>query len=284
MGESGNPEFTFENGETTIYYTAYETDSLLLNLKKFSKGDEVAVTVEDFDVSNPSKIIDFKAPVDYTLNEPNVLVLDMPKWSLDGVNFEDKEEILKIDTKIRSIFNYPVADGREEQPWVIGKETEFKQVYLKFNFESDVATSCSFAFERADEVILNGEKVEINVDGYFTDRHIFTTKLPNLKVGENELIVKTVISKRISIENYFILGDFGVEVKGKKLKIDLDEDEDLVIELDQPVEDVKAALKDDLEEIMSEQEEAEECNRRFEAWKRSRALRKEGKRVAMNRR
>lgn len=73
--------------------------------------------------------------------------------------------------------------------------------------------------------------------------------------------------------------EVGVEVKGNKLKIDLDEDEDIVIKLDQPVEDVKAELKGDLEDKLADQEEAEECNRRFEAWKRSRALRREGRRV-----
>lgn len=74
--------------------------------------------------------------------------------------------------------------------------------------------------------------------------------------------------------------EVGVEVKGKTLKIDLDEDEDIVVKLDQPVDDVKAEIKADLEEKMAEQEEAEECNRRFEAWKRERKLRKEGKRIS----
>ena len=78
--------------------------------------------------------------------------------------------------------------------------------------------------------------------------------------------------------------EVGVEVDGKKLKIDLDEDEDLIIKLDQPTDKVKEELKADLDEILAEQEEAEECNKRFEAWKRDRQLRKEGKRVPMNRR
>lgn len=78
--------------------------------------------------------------------------------------------------------------------------------------------------------------------------------------------------------------EVGVEVKGKQLKIDLDEDEDLVIKLDQPVADVKAELKADLEDKLADQEEAEECNRRFEEWKRNRQLRKEGRRISMNRR
>lgn len=75
-----------------------------------------------------------------------------------------------------------------------------------------------------------------------------------------------------------------VEGKSPKLTIDLDEDEDIVVKLDQPVEDVKSEIKDDLEEKMAEQEEADECNQRFEAWKRARNLRKEGKRVALRNR
>lgn len=74
--------------------------------------------------------------------------------------------------------------------------------------------------------------------------------------------------------------EVGVEVNGKTLKIDLDEEEDIVVKLDQPVDDVKAEIKADLEEKMADQEAAEECNRRFEAWKRERRLRKEGKRVS----
>lgn len=78
--------------------------------------------------------------------------------------------------------------------------------------------------------------------------------------------------------------EVGIEIKGNKLKIDLDEDEDIIVKLDQPVEDVKAELKDDLDAKLAEQEEAEESNKRFKAWKRDRKLRKEGKRIALNRR
>lgn len=82
--------------------------------------------------------------------------------------------------------------------------------------------------------------------------------------------------------------EVGVTVKGKKLTIDLDEEDDIVVDLAQPVDDVKAEIKADLEEKMADQEEeekeAEECNKRFEAWKRDRRLRKEGKRVARSHR
>lgn len=78
--------------------------------------------------------------------------------------------------------------------------------------------------------------------------------------------------------------EVGVEVKGNQLKIDLDEEEDIIVKLDQPVDAVKEELKADLEEKLAEQEEVEECNKRFEAWKKDRTLRREGKRVPMKRR
>lgn len=72
--------------------------------------------------------------------------------------------------------------------------------------------------------------------------------------------------------------EVGIQVNGKELLIDLDEEEDIIVNLDQPVEDVKEEIKADLEEKMAEQEVAEESARRFEAWKRERRLRKESKR------
>lgn len=75
-----------------------------------------------------------------------------------------------------------------------------------------------------------------------------------------------------------------VDMDAKKLIIDLDEKEDIEIDLDRPEEEVVAELKEDLtsklEEQEKEEEEAKECNRRFEAWKRNRRLSKEGKRIS----
>ena len=80
--------------------------------------------------------------------------------------------------------------------------------------------------------------------------------------------------------------EVGVEVKGKKLRIDLDEDNDIVVDLTQPVDDVKAEIQQDLEDVLSEQEdadekEAEECNRRYNEWRRMHEKRKSGCRVPL---
>ncbi len=218
-GKIEKVSYKIGDGVTTVYYTAYDDDSILLNLRKVTDNDEREFVAPEFDLSSPTKIIDFKDAVDYSLSEPNALVLDMAEYSLDGKEWEKKDEILKIDLALREKFGYPLANGRDVQPWVIGKETEFKYPYLKFTFDSEVETACSLAFEGVKEVIFNGEKVEIKIDGYFTDRHIYTAKMPNIKKGKNELIISTAFSKRTSLENYFLLGDFGVAVNGAVTKV-----------------------------------------------------------------
>ena len=77
--------------------------------------------------------------------------------------------------------------------------------------------------------------------------------------------------------------EVGIEIKGDKLKIDLDEEEDIIIDLNNTVDDVKAELDADLESKLAEQEEAEECSRKYEEWKRRRNRRME-KRIPLNRR
>ena len=66
---------------------------------------------------------------------------------------------------------------------------------------------------------LNGENVPIKENGYFVDHSIKTMQLPKLKKGMNILLIKAPIGKRTSLENYFLLGDFGVTVKGAEKKI-----------------------------------------------------------------
>lgn len=80
--------------------------------------------------------------------------------------------------------------------------------------------------------------------------------------------------------------EVGVEVKGKKLRIDLDEDNDIVVDLSQPVKDVEEEIRQDLESILSEQEEAdekeaEESNMRYNEWRRMHEKRKGGCRVPL---
>ncbi|MCL1952128.1 MAG: hypothetical protein FWF60_04800, partial [Oscillospiraceae bacterium] len=75
--------------ETAADWTAWPQDSLLLRLEPGAQaqtqGKEIAWRqIGELPAVNP-----------ITLSEPNVLVLDMPEWSLDGGAWQPREEVLR---------------------------------------------------------------------------------------------------------------------------------------------------------------------------------------------
>ncbi len=214
-GEIKPISYEIRGNMTEIPCTLYPYDSLLLCLEDATEGKYVAERVE----KKPTYTFDIKEKVAFTLGEPNVLVLDMPEWSEDGEHWNPREEMLRIDTAIRRKYGLPKADGKEEQPWVIDEQRPELYPYLRFVFESDIAAPCKLAFEEAEQVWLNGTEVELVKDGYFTDKCIHTVKMPDLKKGENVIVVRAPLGKRTSLENYFLLGEFGVSVDGCEAKI-----------------------------------------------------------------
>ncbi len=212
-----NIPYYVHSGKTRIPFGVYPYDSLLIKLSSATDGDKIDRRVAE---EKAVRTIRFDEKVSYALDEPNVLVLDMPEWSMDGKSYEPREEMLRIDAELRKIYGYPAADGHDVQPWKI-KETEpDKFPYLRFTFDSDADVSgCKFAYERATELSLNGEKVGLEPNGWFTDTDIYTTGLPTIKKGKNVLVVRAPISKRVSLENFFILGNFGVKVEGSRARL-----------------------------------------------------------------
>ena len=209
-GEKYPACFEAANGKTVVRARMYVQDSLLLRLDPVTQR-----TGRPFEaLRQPISYIDFKDGAAYSLSEPNVVVLDMAQLSWDGVVFEPVEEILRIDKTIRQRLGFPMANGLDLQPWQIEEEKIEHYPYLKFIFESEVEVPCKLGYEEAVEIKLNGVDVPIRPDGYFTDKDIHTTALPALKKGKNELIVRAPIGKRLSIENYFLLGEFGVRTMG----------------------------------------------------------------------
>ncbi len=215
-GEIKPAEFEIKNGVTAVKYTLYTHDSLLLQLRK---PNQVKNSPKET-LGALIKEIDFKQNVEYQREEPNVYLLDMAQYSLDdGKTFSETEEILRIDLKMRRELNYPLADGRDCQPWAIEDEKISHFPMLRFEIESEIEAECMLAYEEATEIILNGESVSIEEQGYFVDHSIKTMPLPKLRKGTNELLIKAPFGKRVSLENYFLIGEFDVVLKGMEKKI-----------------------------------------------------------------
>lgn len=223
-------DYRHVNGNTEIRKTLYRFDSLLLKLEPAQDTAQcereyknaVQTHRSDFKYAESSvadKVIEIKAPVKISHGEPNVLVLDMPEWSEDGKNYNPADETLRIDYALRKKYGYPAADGHDVQPWVIGEVKPEKSVYLRFTVNSAVSPLVKLAFEEAENVWFNGAEVTLRKDGYFTDKRIYTAPLGRLAKGKNEIIVKTPFGKRTSLENMFLLGQFGVSVSGTDAKV-----------------------------------------------------------------
>jgi len=199
-----------DSDSTTVMYDLYNNDSLLLRLTP-SEQSLCELTYTD---RKPRRIIHFTDNVSYSRHEPNVFLLDMAQLSFDGFNFEAKEEILRIDDKLRQELGFPAATGLDVQPWYI-KDDEIQHFpYLRFEFLSEIDAECMLAYEDVCEIILNGEQVTIKKSGNYVDTNILTTPLPKLKKGINELILRVPFGKRYGLENFCLLGDFGVSVSG----------------------------------------------------------------------
>lgn len=215
-GKTREISFTFQNGNTVFRIASYFYDSFLFRLLPSEQCSPQGKSIKTVEFGKQIPVSDF---VDYELSEQNVLVLDQCEWSSDGVTFEPREEILRIDKKIRQKYGYPLANGEDVQPWCIPPKEPNVFVWLRFQIQSEIETPCEFGFEQLCEVFFNGERVEVQQNGYYVDKAIRTMPLPTLQKGVNELLVKAPISERISIENYFILGNFGVNVSGAHAKI-----------------------------------------------------------------
>lgn len=220
--------FETKDGKTYIYKTVYDFDSLLIQLtegkgsyfsNEYAKGEEqikskvyIATTMNDL-----AENIRFNTPVEYRRTEENVAILDIAKYKLDDEEWKPEEEILRLDTMCREILNYPMADGKDVQPWVIEEEKAKHFVTLKFNIESTTEIENVFiAGEEAEYIKLNGKEIALSPCGYYVDKSIKKYKAGKLINGINEIEIKTPITKRISVENYFLLGDFDVKLQGCK--------------------------------------------------------------------
>lgn len=209
-GETKQIPFIKENGHTFIKYTLYEHDSLLLKLEKSEEKQYKADEKEKKIIG----IFDISEKVDYTREEDNVYLLDMARYSLDGGRYQPCEEMRRIDEMLREKFGYPKSDGQDIQPWAM-EEEETHYVDLEF----DIFCECNVdkTYLAAEEIIsarLNDNEIELTDSGWYFDKSIRKYSLPQIKSGQNTLLLRVPFGKSISLENMFILGDFNVKVEG----------------------------------------------------------------------
>jgi len=237
-GEIVPIQASLQDGWTTVIRPFYEHDSLLFRLDKplaysecftnnHAEASNLRFASSQRKSYNDTKSFPLRTPralreefendsVPITLEEPNVLLLDMAEYALDAGEWRPKEEILRLDNKLRAELKWPLRGDSWAQPWVERDTSTPFTLKLRFSFESEIAvTGAELALENSasSKVALNGEAAG-EVMGWYVDKCIGKVSLPAIKPGINVLEVSFPYGRKVNVEAMFILGDFGVNVAG----------------------------------------------------------------------
>lgn len=204
-----------EDGKTVIRTRLYDLQTLLLRF-----ADRACVpavprqrpAVKGTAIPAPKRVA-------YTLDEPNVYLLDKAEFALNDGPFHPEQELLRADNVLRGELGWPLHKGdKVVQPWVLGKAQAEHTVRLRFTVHCAAAIeNVKLALEdaRLSTVCLNGVPVTAKPDGWFCDKAIETVSLGALRQGENILEVTQPFGRRTNTEWCYLLGDFGVSVRGE---------------------------------------------------------------------
>ncbi len=206
-----------KKGDTLFPMGLYAEDSLLLKLMDSNPGEETVVKEETV-AKDEIVAKTFYHPEGFTLSEPNAMLLDYARYQFNDGEMQPRNEILRIDNEIRTLLGLPPRQDAYKQPWRIADEEDIKNfVTLYYEFESELEVKdAQLAVERPEnaEITFNGERVKANKTGYYVDTFITTLPLPEIKKGINHLILKIPFWRKTNLENIYLLGDFGVAVRG----------------------------------------------------------------------
>ena len=204
----------YKNGCTIVNRDMYEHDSLLLC---YEEGKSEIASIES--AEKEATLLTVPSEVEFSLNEPNVCLLDIAEYRYDDAPYRAEEEVYRLDNLMRRELDMPIRHGGYAQPWVHPAEPPVHTASLRFRIDSEIKVeNVKLALEDADiaEVVFNGKKIKAQPDGWYVDKSIGTIVLGNLKKGENVIEITLPFGVRTNLEWCYLLGDFGVKVMGKK--------------------------------------------------------------------
>ena len=165
-------------------------------------------------------------PFAYSLNEPNVCVLDLASYQVADGATQPETEILKVDRAVRRQFGLPLRSGDMVQPWLgkkFGPQPEVKgRLTLSFAFEVETLPTSPVRLALEDpehfRVALNGRELALRKGDWWVDPAIRTFALPPdaLRPGTNELTLTAEFRSDLNLESLYLLGEFGVRLDGPR--------------------------------------------------------------------
>lgn len=203
-----------ENGWTLIRRQIFEHDSLLLRLSE-TKGEN-QTKLRETKKEEVIKTYRFLKPVPVTLEEPNVLLLDIAEGALDDEPYRQAEEILRLDNRFRKELGWDLRGEAVAQPWVEEDVSTPHTLHLRYTIESrEELEGVKLALENSENttVLLNGQPSKGSM-GWYVDKCMQTIELPGIQKGRNILELSMPYGKKVDVEACCLLGNFGVQVRG----------------------------------------------------------------------
>lgn len=156
-------------------------------------------------------------PYRYELNEPNSLALDRACHRLEGGEWQPETDVLRIDESIRDRLGWTQRTGQMAQPWCAKEETMGPRLELAYSFQvRECSAPVELVLEQPErwKIELNGTAVEAGEDdsAWFVDIALRRIVLPqdSLKVGTNQVHLRTRMRPSTDIEAIYLIGRFGV--------------------------------------------------------------------------
>jgi len=216
-GEIAPLPCAYANGNTVIDWAAYPQDSLLLRLTAGSRADLQPPLPSCY---TPHSALPSLVPV--TLEEPNVLLLDMPEHSLNGGVWQPADEVLRVCDACKATLGLENEVAHGMQPYCLLDEPAQHTLKLRYTVQSQLdVDAVQLAVEDLDtlQITWNGAAVNTSPTGHYVDEAIQTIALGKLNAGANTLEITLPFGKATTVESCFILGDFGVHVRGRLAEI-----------------------------------------------------------------
>ena len=223
--------WSLETGER--YAIPYEKAScgVTFELKLEAAGSAMIVFTRNSDAPQMPKAPEtvekytLDGTFEYECDEPQACVLDFAKWKVEGGEFSDEAEALKVDQQVRDHFGIEHRGGEMLQPWYA--KLHDKKIYgnieleYGFNIEKLPEGPVWLCGERPEfnSYFINGIKLECpDHDDFYIDNCFKKMPVPDgaLKVGENKVTVKVAFMRTTNIETLYLIGKFGVKIDGRK--------------------------------------------------------------------
>ena len=91
----------YHKGDTVLKRSMFDHDSLLLWLEPAGTGEENSEFGSACEAKKCSCALDISDQVEIVRSEPNVSILDLAEYAFDGGEWQDEDEILRIDNRFR---------------------------------------------------------------------------------------------------------------------------------------------------------------------------------------